>query len=363
MQILAVDDDDIALELMANALGRCGYDVLTASDGRQALELVERTGCRLVVSDWDMPDMTGVELCRVLRAAPLSGYLYFILLTARNTPQEKIEGLSAGADDFIAKPFHPAELTARIQAGERILSLETRDVAIFALARLAESRDPDTGAHLERVQAYSRALAQKLATRPKFQGIIDAEFIRLIYLTSPLHDIGKVGVPDSVLLKQGRLDPQEFEIMKAHTLIGAETLQDALDRFPGARFLEMARDIAATHHEHYDGRGYPRGLKGDEIPLSGRIVAVADVYDALTSKRVYKDMLPHETARELILVASGEHFDPDVVEVFLACEAEFVAVARRYADNGPPASRRGVPLSAWGTLPPLPASNLSPIIG
>lgn len=360
MQILAVDDDDIALELMANALGHTGYDVLTACNGREALDLVERTGCRLVISDWDMPDMTGVDVCRILRAAPISGYLYFILLTARNSPQEKIEGLSAGADDFIGKPFHPAELAARVQAGERILSLETRDVAIFALARLAESRDPDTGAHLERVQAYSRLLAQRLATRAKFQSAIDAEFIRLIYLTSPLHDIGKVGVPDSVLLKQGRLDPQEFEIMKAHTLIGAETLQDALDRFPGARFLEMARDIAATHHEHYNGQGYPRGLAGDAIPLSGRIVAVADVYDALTSKRVYKDMLPHETARELILVSAGEHFDPDVVEAFVACEADFIAVARRYAEDPLPASRRGVPLSAWGALSPLPTSSFAP---
>ena len=359
MQILAVDDDDIALELMANALGLAGYQVLTASCGREALEIVERGSCRLVISDWDMPDMTGVELCRVLRGSPISGYLYFVLLTARNLPEEKIEGLSAGADDFIAKPFHPAELAARVQAGERILSLETRDVAIFALARLAESRDPDTGAHLERVQSYSRILAQNLATRPKFRHAIDAEFIRLIYLTSPLHDIGKVGVPDSVLLKQGKLTLDEFEIMKAHTLIGAETLQDALDRFPGAKFLEMARDIAATHHEHFNGHGYPRGLAGEQIPLCGRIVAVADVYDALTSKRVYKETYSHEVARDTILAAAGTHFDPDVATAFAECEADFVAVARRFAEQSTAPSRRGIPLSAWGPLAPLPSGSFT----
>ena len=355
MRVLTVDDDDIALELMANALELAGFEVITASSGREALDIVERTGCRLIVSDWDMPDMTGVELCRVLRGTVVSGYLYFVLLTARNSAQEKIEGLSAGADDFIAKPFHPAELAARVQAGERILSLETRDVAIFALARLAESRDPDTGAHLERVQSYSRSLAQRLATRPKFCQAIDAEFIRLIYLTSPLHDIGKVGVPDHVLLKPGRLTPEEFDIMKAHTLIGADTLQDALDRFPGVRFLEMARDIAATHHEHFDGRGYPRGLKAEQIPLCGRIVAVADVYDALTSKRVYKEVMPHESARDTICAASDTHFDPDVVSAFVDCEQEFVAIAQRFAEKATKQPKRHVPLSAWGPFDSLPS--------
>lgn len=355
MLVLAVDDDDIALELMANALSTAGHQVLTASSGRDALALVERESCRLVISDWDMPDMTGVELCRVLRAAPLCGYLYFVLLTARNSPAEMIEGLSAGADDFIAKPFRPAELAARVLAGERILSLETRDVAIFALARLAESRDPDTGAHLERVQAYSRLLAQKLATRPKFQDVVNAEFIRLIYLTSPLHDIGKVGVPDHVLLKQGRLTAHEFEIMKLHTVIGARTLQDALDRFPGAKFLEMARDIAATHHERFDGHGYPSGLAGRQIPLCGRIVAVADVYDALTSKRVYKPALHHEQAQAMIVTESGQHFDPDVVQAFLDCAEEFKSVKRRFSEGDRRAAAATLPLAGWDVQQSTPS--------
>src|SRR5437588_5731379 len=160
----------------------------------------------------------------------------------------------------MTKPFEPQELAARMQAAERLLSLETRDVAIFALAKLAESRDPETGAHLERIQTYCRILAQDLASVERFKGRIDPEYVRLVYQTSPLHDIGKVGVPDAVLLKPGELDAAEFEIMKTHASIGAATLEAALRKFPGVKFLEMARDIAASHHEKFDGSGYPNRL-------------------------------------------------------------------------------------------------------
>src|SRR5207244_11500403 len=171
-------------------------------------------------------------------------------------------------DVFRAKPLAPDELLARLHSAERILSLETRDVAIFSLAKLAESRDPETGAHLERVQGYCRALAQQLAADRQFADEIDPEFMRLLYATSPLHDIGKVGIPDSVLLKPGRLSDREFEIMKTHTSIGGQTLDAALKRFPKTKFLRMARDIAAAHHERFDGSGYPAGLAGEQIPLS-----------------------------------------------------------------------------------------------
>jgi putative two-component system response regulator len=174
-----------------------------------------------------------------------------------------------------------------------------------------------------------------MASMPKYAGIIDDEFVHLVYQTSPLHDIGKVGIPDSILLKPGRYSDDEFELMKAHTTIGAETLDAALAQNPKARFLQVAREIAAAHHERYDGRGYPLGLSGEEIPLSARIVAVADVYDALTSKRVYKDAFAHHVARNIILKDSGTHFDPDVVDAFLAVEAQFVDIRNALFENEP----------------------------
>jgi putative two-component system response regulator len=343
-EVLIVDDDEIALDLLEHALTDAGFRVATASNAFMAMEMLRRGDFRLIISDWDMPDMTGLELCRAIRAAEISGYVYFILLTARGgSTSATVEGLAAGADDFIAKPFNPRELIERVRAGERILSLETRDVAIFALAKLAESRDQETGAHLERVRNYARVLAQHLSGQPKFRAAIDAEFIRLIYLTSPLHDIGKVGIPDEVLLKPGRLTAEEFAVMKRHTEIGANTLQAALDKFPNARFLSMARDIAACHHERWDGTGYPLGLAAQEIPLSARIVSIADVYDALTSKRVYKEAYTHELARSIIEAESGAQFDPDLVEAFLQTQASFIAIAERFVED--PAVR-GEPLLA-----------------
>jgi len=332
MQILVVDDDDLALEALCSVLTDAGHEVEVARDGLEALDIIRIGSCRLVISDWVMPRMNGLELCRQIRNDDLPGYVYVILLTSRDGVGHVVEGLSAGADDFIAKPFHPDELRVRVRAGERILSLETRDMAIFAMAKLAESRDPETGAHLERVRNYARIVAARLGELDRFREQIDAEFVRLVYLTSPLHDIGKVGIPDSVLLKPGRLSDREFDIMKTHTTIGAETLEAALRQYPGARFLHLARDIALTHHEQFDGTGYPGGLAGENIPLCGRIVAVADVYDALTSKRVYKQALGHDIARGIILKERVSHFDPDVVDAFIEDEDRFVEIHERTAE-------------------------------
>ncbi|MCW5769480.1 MAG: response regulator [Phycisphaeraceae bacterium] len=332
MKILVVDDNDVSLTLIQSTLSRAGYDVDTATDGEQALALIKRGGYRLVVSDWEMPCLDGPGLCRAVRAEELPGYVYIVLVTSHGSSQDAVEGLSAGADDFVAKPFHPSELIARVRAGERIVALETRDMTIFALAKLAESRDPETGAHLERVRSYCRILARDLAGRGPYQQEINDEFVHLIYLTSPLHDIGKVGIPDSVLLKPGRLSDQEFAIMKMHAEFGAQTLEAALRAYPGVKFLEMARDIAATHHERWNGSGYPKGLANDAIPLSGRIVAVADVYDALTSRRAYKAAFSHEVAKSMITADSGSHFDPAIVESFLRMEQQFIDVLLRYGE-------------------------------
>jgi putative two-component system response regulator len=330
MKILIVDDEEVSLTLLETILTQAGYEVVVAWDGAEALEKAQSQGIRLIVSDWEMPRLSGPDLCKVIRSQDFGGYTYIVLVTSHDTPEARVQGLAAGADDFLSKPYNSAELIERIHVAERILSLETRDVAIFAMAKLAESRDPETGSHLERVRSYSRALAQDLAGVDKFRSQINGQFIRLIYLTSPLHDIGKVGIPDSVLLKPGRLSDKEFQIMKTHTTLGAETLGAAYRQFPGVRFLEMGRDIAATHHERWDGGGYPAGLSGEQIPLCGRIVALADVYDALTSKRVYKDAFAHDVARSIILKESGQQFDKDIVAAFERVETEFLGIRARY---------------------------------
>jgi putative two-component system response regulator len=332
VRVLIVEDDVEALELLSHALRHFGHEVATAADGIQALEMLRSGDYRLVISDWEMPGINGVDLCRTIRQRAANGYTYFILLTARAGKHNLIDSLNAGADEFIAKPFDPYELEGRLRVAERILALESREVVIFSLAKLAEARDPDTGAHLERIREYCRVLARHMCTVEKYEAEVDGDFAQMLYLTSPLHDIGKVGIPDSVLLKPGPLTPEEFEIMKTHTIIGGATLAAAAEAHPNARFLQMARDIAISHHEKFDGSGYPYGLAGESIPLCGRIVALSDVYDALTSPRVYKPAYGHDTARSIIVEGRGKHFDPDIVDAFLTCEESFLAIRRRLND-------------------------------
>jgi putative two-component system response regulator len=335
MNIVIAEDDPIALELLRESLLADGHHVQTANNGEDAFSLIEQGDARVLISDWEMPRMTGPELCRRVRGSTLSRYVFIIMLTGRNAHGDLVEGLRAGADDFLTKPFDPLELSVRLGVAERITSLETRDLMIFGMAKLAESRDRDTGAHLERVRSYCHILAEHLSSQERFSKppfSVDREFVRLIFATSPLHDIGKVGIPDAILLKSDRLMPAEFEVMKSHTIIGAQTLDAALKEFPEAKFLHMARDIALCHHEKWDGSGYPNGIAADKIPLSARIVAVADVYDALRSARVYKQAQTHAKARETIVSGSGRHFDPDIVGAFLATEERFESVAKKLAD-------------------------------
>ncbi len=334
-QVLVVDDEPVARELLAGTLEDFGYEVVAAHNGQQALDLLRSQEISLVVSDWLMPVMDGLGLCQEIRALPGGRYVYVILLTAKGGPSHAVEGLAAGADDFIPKPFHPDELAMRLRTGERILANEALDLTIFAMAKLAESRDPDTGAHLERVQRYCHALATDLADN-EYADRIHADFIRLLHQTCPLHDIGKVAIPDSVLLKPGRLNDREFEIMKTHAAHGAMTLDRALAKYPNANFLRIARDVAGHHHERWDGSGYPDGLAGEEIPLAARVFALADVYDALVSRRVYKEEFSHDVARSLILEGEGTQFDPVVVGAFRRCEPTFESIVRALVDPAEP---------------------------
>lgn len=333
MRILVVDDDEIALAVAKKVLMSDGHVVVLASNGEMALDILNKENLQIVISDWNMPTLDGLELCRRIRVNSPLGYTYIIIVTSRSSKDDLLTGLSAGADDYIAKPFEPAELLLRVRNAERILSYETTSLTLLSLAKLAESKDTDTGNHLERIRAYARLLAEQIMKYDLPQFNLSPSFPEFMYQTSPLHDIGKVGIPDSVLLKPGHLNETEWAIMKRHTEIGAKTLDDVLKKYPNADFLRIARDIAWSHHERWDGTGYPRGLKGEEIPLSARIVALADVYDALTMKRVYKAALSHEVARGILSDGDGKHFDPLVYRAFLDTEEQFKAIREELSSD------------------------------
>ena len=333
MKILIVDDDEISLSVAKKILENERYEVELAYDGASAIEKLRSSNINIVISDWNMPGVNGIELCRYLRSTPaIVGYIYIILVTSRTSKEDMLTGLNAGADDFISKPFEPAELLVRLHNAERMLELETASMMLFSLARLAESKDVDTGNHLERIRAYVKVLARQICLDPAIRDQVPLHFADLLYQTSPLHDIGKVGIPDYVLLKPGSLNDDEWKIMKRHTELGAETLNDCLKFYPGASYLKIARDIAWSHHERWDGSGYPRGLKGNEIPLAARIVSLADVYDAITTQRVYKSALSHNVAHGIIISARDQFFDPMVVDAFLEVEEQFIQIKESYSN-------------------------------
>lgn len=359
--ILIVDDNEDNIFLLSHIVSQGGYKILLAGGGNEALQVMRSSGesIDLVLLDIMMPDVDGLTVTKILKESPRTKMIPILLLTAssRGSKYEDVaRGLDMGADDYMTKPLEKVELMARIRSLLRAKSLQddlvvktklleemndklelmaeeraieimlTRDAAIFGMAKLAESRDPETGAHLERIRNYTRTLAAELGNNPKYAGVIDDEFVLMIYQSSPLHDIGKVGIEDSVLLKPGRLTPDEFDVMKRHAQIGGDALA-ATQRWgvTEQNFLSMGREIAYYHHERWDGSGYPKGLKGEEIPLAARIMALADVYDALASKRVYKGAMSHEEACQIIQAEAGKHFDPDVV-------AAFVKVAQKFRD-------------------------------
>ncbi len=333
MKILVVDDDEIALAIARKVLTSEGHKVVCAADGVEALKILQQNEIQVVISDWSMPNLDGIELSQRIRKDASVGYIYIIMVTSRSSKQDLLTGLSAGVDDFITKPFEPAELLLRVRNAERIISLETTSVTLFSLAKLAESKDSDTGFHLERIRSYCRVLAENILANPQNKLDAPPRFAELLYRTSPLHDIGKVGIPDHILLKPGSLNDEEWQVMKRHTEIGAQTLDAVLQRYPHADYLRVGRDIAWAHHERWDGSGYPRGLKQLEIPLCARIVSLADVYDALTMKRVYKAAMSHEVARGIILEMEGKQFDPMVVRAFRQLEPQFLEIKESYQES------------------------------
>lgn len=327
MKILIVEDDRISWITLFSYISQMGYEPLLANNSREAIMLWEQEQPSFVLTNWHMPKNSGIDLIKYIRQNEGDSYTYTILITARDKEEDLVKGFEAGVDDYLIKPVKKLELFLRIKVGERLLDLQSKEILVFALAALAEMKDPETGEHLKRIRIYSRILAERMSQKEAFAKIINKRFIENIYNTSPLHDVGKVGVPDAILQKSGKLTEEEFKTMKTHTLMGQETLLSVCKQGHSGKHLNMAAEIAGSHHEKWDGTGYPLGLKGEEIPLAARIVALADVYDALRSRRVYKESYSHEKAKTEILKETAKHFDPNVVQAFLEVEDQFNAIS------------------------------------
>ena len=359
--ILMVDDNPANLQVLQATLEGKGYRLLAARDGASALAAAAKAAPDLVLLDIMLPDMDGFDVCRHLKSDPETSEIPVIFLSALEDTQDKVKGFELGAVDYITKPFQSEEVIARVhthltlrclqrqvreanaeltelnqdleqKVAERSRDLmRSRDGIIFALAKMTEARDDHTGKHLERICRYVEILARELA---KTDATITEEWIRAVVKTAVLHDIGKVGIPDGILLKKGGLSSQEREIMQNHPAIGGDTLLELREEMGGGGpFLSRAIEITLGHHEKWDGTGYPFGIKGEAIALSARLVAVADVYDALVSKRTYKPGMSHEEAARFIQEGAGKHFDPRVVEAFMACQEAFIAVADALCDD------------------------------
>lgn len=342
--LFVIDDTPDNLLMLRAMLEERRYRVCAFPRGGMALEAAKVDPPDLVLLDIDMPEMDGYEVCRRLKEDSRLQEIPVLFVSALTQTLDKVTALSMGGVDYITKPFHFAEVEARVNTHlalyryqhhlQDLVEAQVRETAesqmstIFALAKLVESRDTDTSQHLERVQMFCRLLAQRLREWVPSGLGIDVAFIENLYHASPLHDIGKVGIPDAVLLKPGRYTDEEIRIMREHTVIGSRTLEAARARYPRNAFINMGVVIARSHHERWDGTGYPDGLGGEDIPLAARILAVADVYDALRSRRCYKRAYTHEESRAIIATESGRQFDPVVVEAFLSLEQELNRIRR-----------------------------------
>lgn len=372
--VLIVDDNSANLLMLGDLLDGT-YRVRLAKSGEQALSaaLLEPQP-DLILLDIMMPDMDGYEVITRLRAQPLTAHIPVIYVTAKGAGDEEAYGLGLGAADYIAKPINPDVMLARVQAHVNLKRMRdgllaqnswlehevarrvkdtvlVQEASLRAIAALGEARDNDTGDHIRRTQLFVEVLGRQLAQHPKYRDQLTPARLETIVKAAPLHDIGKIGIPDAILLKPGRLSREEFEVMKRHAEIGGEAIDRALRELaadehfgratraacahPGTQsgpldFLIVAREIATLHHERWDGSGYPKGIQGEAIPLPARLMALADVFDALISRRVYKDALPLVEVTRLIVEERGRHFDPDIVDAFLECRHALEAVAARY---------------------------------
>lgn len=358
-KILIVDDQPANVDILGEIL-KPHYKRSVALDGPKALKIAASDNPPdLILLDINMPGMDGYEVCDRLKQDPRTRDIPVIFVTALSEVGDETRGFEMGAVDYITKPVSPPVVLARLRThlalkkardslarqneileekvAERTKEVQlTRDVTIQSLASLAETRDNETGGHIRRTQNYVRALAEDLVTHPRFSRYLDEPTVELLHKSAPLHDVGKVGVPDAILLKPGKLTKEEMEQMKLHTVYGKEAIERSEKLYKQAggtsSFLSLAKEIAYNHHEMWDGKGYPQGLKGDDIPISGRLMALADVYDALISRRVYKPPFAHSKAVNIILQGSGTHFDPDVVKAFEELQEEFRSIALEFAD-------------------------------
>ena len=353
--VLVVDDSPVGLALLHDILKE-NFRIKVANNGLKALELAA-TPPDLILLDVMMPGIDGYEVCRRLKENPVTRHVPVVFLTGKTEVADEELGFSLGAVDFIHKPFAPAIVTARVKTHleikswhdflqnqnawlnkevERRLSEVNRlqESSIMVMVSLAEFRDECTGNHIRRTQEYARVLAEQLAHLPNLAAYLTTQHIELIAKSAPLHDIGKIAIPDHILLKPGKLTPEEFEVMKTHAQRGYDMLRTAGEHM-GERgdFLGMAMEIARYHHEKWDGSGYPDCLSGEQIPLAARIMAVADVFDALTASRPYKTAMTREQAVAIIVQGSGTHFDPQVVEAFIAIQNDLQRIATMWTDG------------------------------
>lgn len=351
--VLIVEDSPIIRKLVVDQVSKLGHNTREAENGRVGLERMREKAPDAVILDLMMPEVSGQEVLLAMRADPALKQVPVIIVTALGDMDKIIYCIEHGADDYMQKPFRAPILKARLEAVIERKRMHDREIelqqqlsehnarleervraqvkeitaaqtgAIFAMCKLSESRDLDTGQHLERVREFCRLLARRYIARPENAARVTPTFVEDIFIASPLHDIGKVGVPDMILNKPGKLTDSEFELMKTHSAIGAEVLRDVNEQHPGNTFLAMGIEITRHHHEKWDGSGYPDQLKGEAIPVAARITALADVYDALTHPRCYKPAFSHEDSARIIFDGSGKHFDPSVVALFKDSLPEF----------------------------------------